>query len=225
MNNHNEEGQWDFSFLGKVGGSVLENAAFILGAFLLFSRTSDLMTAFAPASFLGYTGIEAVYGMLSALMVEGLLFSIKFSIGRSRNSIAWVWNIILLAVTFGISALAQSIDSFVVRETLTSQPAEIQWAISWGVPLIPAIVVGVLMVKSVFDSIPPGALEGLVDSVSRAKNKAQGDDYPFPKQIGAAKKQAEFAARQNGRQGGREPIPEQAERGGGGHDPKGERPE
>ena len=216
MNNHNEEGQWDFSFLGKVGGSVLENAAFMLGAFLLFSRTSDLMTAFAPKTFLGYEGIEAVYGMMAALMVEGLLFAVKFSIVKSKNSIAWVWNIVLLAVTFGISALAQSIDSFVVRETLTSQPAEIQWAISWGVPLIPAIVVGVLMVKSVFDSVPPGALAGFG---TRKAGAQAADDYPFPKQIGAAKKQAEFAARQNGRQAGSEPIPEQAERGGG-HDPK-----
>src|SRR3990167_8863584 len=124
MNNHNDEGQWDFSFLGKVGGSVLENAAFILGAFLLFSRTSDLMTAFAPSSFLGYAGIEAVYGMLSALMVEGVLFGIKISIGRLRNSIAWLWNILLLAVVFIISALAQTVDSFVVRETLAEQPAE-----------------------------------------------------------------------------------------------------
>jgi len=186
MSNHNDDEQWDFSFLGKVGGSVLENAAFILGAFLLFSRTSDLMTAFAPSSFLGYEGIEAVYGMLSALMVEGLLFSIKFSIGRSRNSVAWVWNLVLLAVTFSISAWAQTIDSFVVRQTLSEQSAELQWAVAWGVPLIPAIIVGVLMVKSVFDGIPPGALEGLADSMARAKRKIE--DYPFPKQIGGVKK-------------------------------------
>src|SRR3990167_8238889 len=96
--------------IGKILAWVIENLIFFVGSLLLFAKTSDLMTAFAPHTFMGYVGVEAIYGFTSALLVEGVFVLTKLLIGRSPNALAWLWNIVLISATFAISALAQTID-------------------------------------------------------------------------------------------------------------------
>lgn len=140
--------------IGKILAWIIENFIFFVGSVLLFAKTSDLMTAFAPHSFMGYTGIESIYGFVAACLVEGVFVLTKILVSRSPNALAWMWNIVLIVVTFAISALAQTIDSFVVRDTLSSQPSEIQLLVQWGVPMIPSLVVAIILVKTVIDSLP-----------------------------------------------------------------------
>lgn len=146
--------------------------AFILGAILMFSKTSDLMTNFAPSSFMGYEGNSAIYGMGVALMVEGLMVAMKFKamFERAKGMIEWAWDIILTLVPFGISAAAQSIDSFIIKDTLASQPSEIQLLVTWGVPAIPAVVIGLILVRGFIESAPTGMFKNVGVSTNAPAN-------------------------------------------------------
>lgn len=144
----------DVDFGGCVGW-VVENVVFMLGMFLMFAKTVDLMSAFAPSSFMGYTGVEYWYGFAVGCMVEGALIVMKFLVGRPKNVIEWVWNVILLVVPFAISALAQVFDSFMVRDVIGKQPESIQQFVAWFVPSIPTIIVLLFVGKAIFASIPP----------------------------------------------------------------------
>lgn len=149
----NEEPKEQADFGGCMA-ALIENAAFILGALLMFSKTVDLMSAFAPKVFLGYVGIEGIYGLAVGLMIEGMLVALKFGLGRPKNVIEWGWNILLILAPFVISALAQVFDSFVIRDTLSQQPQEIQVFVMWFVPSIPTLIVGLFVGKAILASIP-----------------------------------------------------------------------
>jgi hypothetical protein len=140
----------------KTLGEILtiENGILLLGSILLFAKTTELMTAFAPKQIFGYTGIEVFYGMACAIMVEGLFVTMKFQISRSTNPYSWGWNLILIVIPFVISALAQAIDSFMIQKTLAGQPPAVQFLVAWGVPMVPALIVGLVLVRSVLESVP-----------------------------------------------------------------------
>lgn len=147
---------------------VILFGAFLLGAGLMFSKTSDLMTNFAPSEFMGYEDIELIYGIGVSLMVEGLMVAMKFKsmFQRAKNMIEWGWDVVLTLVPFAISALAQSIDSFVIKDTLADQPGEIQLLIQWGVPAIPAVVIGLIVVRGFIESAPAGMFGGFANATS-----------------------------------------------------------
>lgn len=135
-------------------GSVVENLTFVLGMGLMFSKTVDLLTAFAPTSFMGYVGVEGYYGLACGLLVEGALVVMKFLLPYSKNPAQWLWNAALILTPFLISALAQPIDSMIVRQTIVDQPQEIQLFVTWFVPSIPTLIIGMFIGKSILDSMP-----------------------------------------------------------------------
>ncbi len=143
----------EFDFGGCIA-VVMENGAFALGMLLMFSKTVDLMSAFAPKSILGYVGIESWYGLAVGVLIEGALFVMKLLLPRPKNVFDWAWNVVVVLVPFAISALAQVFDSFVVRETLAQQPQEIQVFVTWFVPSIPTIIMALFIGKAIFSSIP-----------------------------------------------------------------------
>jgi len=134
--------------------TAVSNGVFIVAALVLFAKTADLFTAFAPSHLFGYEGIASYYGIVVGLMVEGVFVASKFMIGNAKNPIAWLWNLALIIVTFSISAVAQSIDSMMVAETLSQQPVEVQLAVTWLVPMVPAAVVGMILLQAVVETIP-----------------------------------------------------------------------
>jgi hypothetical protein len=133
---------------------VVENVVFFLGMVLMFTRTSDLMTAFAPATLFGYTGVETAYGFAVACLVEGALFVMKLTLSRAKNVVDWLWNVVVVIAPFLISALAQIIDSFQVKQTLTQQPPSIQLFVAYFVPSVPSLIVVLLIGKSIFSTMP-----------------------------------------------------------------------
>ena len=144
-------------------GWVLEWIVFILGAVLMFAKTSELLSTFAPKEWLGYVGIESLYGAVSALMVEGLFVAIKLTNdpvlnGRNHSISQWFTNAVIMVFPFVISVFAQPIDAFVIQGTLSNQPQELQVLVSWGVPMIPGLIVGMLLFKSLISSLPSGIL-------------------------------------------------------------------
>jgi hypothetical protein len=143
--------QTDWSGCAKL---VVENGVFALGMLLMFSKTVDLLEKFAPSNIFGYTGIEVYYGIAVGCLVEGALFIMKLTLPSAKNPVEWIWNVVVIILPFLISGLAQVFDSFITRDTLSQQPAEIQFFVSWFVPSIPTIIVFLLIGKSIFSSIP-----------------------------------------------------------------------
>ena len=140
--------------LGGCAMWAIENGTFFLGMVLMFSKTVDLMVAFAPATIFGFSGLEVFYGMGVGLLVEGAAFVMKLTLPRAKNTMDWLWNVFVVALPFIISALAQIFDSFQVRSTMQAQPAWIQIFISWFVPSIPSVIIGALIGKAIFSSMP-----------------------------------------------------------------------
>lgn len=155
---------------GSIGCfQIVLFGVFILGTMLMFSKTADLMAAFAPSSIGGYTGLEVVYGIAVALLVDGLVAAMKLKIlfmGRSQSAIAWGWDIILTLFPFMISSFAQVFDSFMVRDTLQSQPETVQFLATWGIPLVPALIVLGILIYGFIESAPEGLFEGVHDGTT-----------------------------------------------------------
>ena len=156
----------NFDFSGCVA-TIVENGVFLLGMLLMFSKTVDLMSAFAPSSIMGYKGVETYYGLACGILIEGSLFVMKLLLSRSKNPFDWIWNIVVVIVPFIISALAQVFDSFLIRETMQSQPQEIQIFVNWFVPSIPTIIMALMIGKSIFANIPAGIGPKGMPTVSR----------------------------------------------------------
>lgn len=108
--------------LSHVINMIVENLVFFVAAVVLFFKTSELLATFAPATILGYDNLGGAYGMVCALLVEGLLAVTKWSLDKKDNSMAWGYKIGLLIVTFLISASAQVVDGLMIRDTLSQQP-------------------------------------------------------------------------------------------------------
>ena len=154
MNNQNNQ-NFDYSawFQNLLAG-LIENGAFLLGMALMFSKTVDLMTAFAPSTILGYEGVEVWYGVAVGVLIEGALFVMKLLLPRPKNVLDWLWNVVVILVPFALSGFAQVFDSFVVRDTLSQQPDSIRVLVAWFVPSIPTIIMALFIGKAIFASMP-----------------------------------------------------------------------
>jgi hypothetical protein len=132
MENNSEKTIWD----GVLG------LAMFVAAIMLYFKTAQVMTVFAPSTMFGYTGLEVLFGNVSALLVEGIILALHF-IPSMQNDSAKVFKWFL----FSISAFCQVVDGFVVQNTLSQQPESIRFLVSWGVPLIPTLIfLGLLII-------------------------------------------------------------------------------
>jgi hypothetical protein len=117
--------------------------ALLVSASVLYFKTAQVMTAFAPSVVFGYTGLEVLFGNINALLVEGIVLALHFIPSMQKNESAMFFTWFL----FTISALCQVIDGFLMQNTLAQQPASIQFIVSWGIPLIPTIIfLGLLLI-------------------------------------------------------------------------------
>jgi hypothetical protein len=122
--------------------------AMLVAAIMLYFKTAQVMTVFAPSVVFGYTGLEVLFGQVSAMLVEGVLLALHFLPSVKKNEAAQAFKWFL----FAISAFCQVIDGFVVQNSLESQPASIQFLVSWGVPLIPTLIfLGLLIIGKTDD--------------------------------------------------------------------------
>lgn len=150
----------------QIGGrsciQVLSLIVFLWGALMMFPKTVDLLSKFSPDEFLGYVGLAAYWAMGSALLIEGVMvvMKIKTWISPARNLIEWGWDAILTLIPYILSMLAQIFDGMVVRETITQQPEEIQLLITFLVPALPGLMIGLLSIFALVESAPPGMFGG-----------------------------------------------------------------
>jgi len=176
-----QENTSTFDF-GGCAQWIVENGVFVLGMFLMFARTVDIATAFAPNEFMGYENVEQWYGLAVGIMVEGALLVMKFTIGRPQNLFEWLWNVVLIIFPFAISALAQVFDSQMIRDTMSTQPETTQQFIAVFIPSIPTVIIGLFIGKAILHSIPP-ELAGKYATVGRAL----GENKPMQNIVGKAK--------------------------------------
>ena len=141
----------------KAFASIIDNGVFFIAAAVLFLKTSEVLALFAPSTILGYSNIGWLYGGICALLVEGVLIASKYTLPSDRTGYAWLYNVMLIVVTFSISAAAQITDGFMVKQTLADQPVAIQFIVNWGVPLVPSIVLALVLGKTIFATLPEDA--------------------------------------------------------------------
>lgn len=155
-NNQNEYG-------GRGCIQLLTLGAFCWGALMMYPKTVDLLSNFAPNEFMGYTDMAGWWAMGSAMLIEGVMVILKFKmwIYPARNLVEWAWDGILTIAPFVMSALAQVFDGMLVRDTLTSQPEQIQMMVDWGVPLLPSFVIGLMIIYAMIESAPPRLFGGI----------------------------------------------------------------
>jgi len=137
--------------------------AFGWGALMMYPKTVDLLTNFAPDEFMGLLDMAGWWGMGSALLIEGVMVVLKLKMWLypARNLVEWMWDAILSISPFALSAVAQVFDSMLVRGTLEKQPPQIQLLVDYGVPIIPSVIIGLMIVYGLIESAPKGLFGGM----------------------------------------------------------------
>lgn len=120
---------------------AFSSLAIVVCTAILFSRTSDVMSFFAPAWIGIVFGLDAnsastLFGWVNAAMVEGEILALHFHPGAHGHAPAqWVkW------ILIGISAACQIFDGSIITNTMSRQSEMIKIVFSTGVPLIPLLV-------------------------------------------------------------------------------------
>lgn len=124
------------------GDAVLDWVV-IVAAFLLFFRTADILSYFAPSNLNDLFGFDVslIYGAVCALLVEGAMLALHFN---KRASIHTPAQVVKWAL-FVISGVCQVFDGFVITDTLAQQTDTMKAIFSYGVPLVPLLVVGMVV--------------------------------------------------------------------------------
>lgn len=177
----------------KTGnGDKVLDAGVVIAAAILFFRTADVLSVFAPTILNDILGMDVafIYGVVCALLVEGLALALHFNRRAQFSGTAQAVKWTLLV----ISGVCQVFDGFVVTDTLSRQTDTMRFIFSWGVPLIPLLIM--VMVFGIGrlpeeDGTQPDKVpfQGVVPSIKKvlygeAKNPTQaaraGDQSPPP---------------------------------------------
>jgi hypothetical protein len=120
---------------------VFWDIAVVCAAAILYFKTSEVMTAIAPLTLLGQTGLQNLYGLGVAALIEGVCLAIHFIKAFRGNTAAQAYKWFL----FGVSAFCQFMDRFFVLDTsVTSANIEFFKFLTYGIPVF--ILGGLLLV-------------------------------------------------------------------------------
>src|SRR5215211_5917745 len=86
------------------------DVATIIAAAMLYMKTSEVMTAIAPLTLLGQTGLQVLYGTITAALIEGVTLALHFVRGLrgSQNATVYKWFL------FAVSGFCQFLDKQMV---------------------------------------------------------------------------------------------------------------
>lgn len=126
----------------KNGSNGFVDAAVVILAILLFFRTADVLTHFAPPLASQILGADAswLYAILMAFWIEGVALAFHFDKRAHNHAPANITKWILL----GISALCQVYDGQIVTDSISQMSGPMKIGFQWGVPLLPIFVVVLL---------------------------------------------------------------------------------
>lgn len=118
------------------------DAAIVAAAFALYSKTQEVMTALAPVTLFGQTGLSLIYGFGVAALIEGVTLALHFLRRFDGNARAEGYKWFL----FGISTFCQFLDQAIVKDT--ANQSEMETFFAWiALGIVPAIFFGLLWVK------------------------------------------------------------------------------
>ena len=140
--------------IGQVIDAFIDWAVFIGASGICMLRTIEIFSQFSPNKILGFEGVQTLYGIMSALLVEGLLVVVKISLSTTKNAWNWVFNIVLIGLLWGVSSAAQVGDYLLNSDKLAQLPPEIQAFVTIGIPLVPSIILLAVMIRGVIRSTP-----------------------------------------------------------------------
>ena len=144
--------------IGQVIDGFIDWAVFIGASGICMLRTAEIFSHFSPDKILGFSGVSTLYGIMSALLVEGLLIVVKISLTSTKTAWNWLFNILLIALLWGVSAAAQVGDYLLSASLLAQQPPEIQGLVTYGIPLVPSVILLAVMARGVIRTIPADLL-------------------------------------------------------------------
>jgi hypothetical protein len=126
----------------KKGRNGFIDTAVVVLAILLFFRTADVLTNFAPPILNNLVGadISWLYAAVMAFFVEGIALAFHFDARAHRHTPAIIVKWVLLA----ISALCQVFDGNIIAGTVSQMSGPMKLGFQWGVPLLPIFVVVLL---------------------------------------------------------------------------------
>lgn len=111
----------------------------IIGALIMFIKTADVLSYFAPTNLNAIIGLDVsvIYGGISATLVEGAALALHFN-SRAKLSVAAQvakWTLM------GISALCQVFDGYIATGSAAQMSDTLKFGLQFGVPLVPLIVI------------------------------------------------------------------------------------
>jgi hypothetical protein len=126
----------------KRGSNGFTDAAVVVLAILLFFRTADVLTYFAPPLLNNMVGMDVswLYAVVMAFFVEGVALAFHFDARAHKHTPAIIVKWTLLA----ISGLCQVFDGNIVSGTIAEMSGPMKVGFQWGVPLLPIFVVVLL---------------------------------------------------------------------------------
>lgn len=161
--------------MNKTGsGNRILDWAVIIVAGLLFFKTADVAGYFAPTNLNYILGMDAswLYGVVCALIVEGVALALHFDPRTSLSSTAQIvkWTLLVM------SGAAQIFDGYIATGTEASMSEPLKLGLQYGVPLIPLIVLVLLFaIGRLPDDGTPTARVGLKHRLPNWKQIWHGD--------------------------------------------------
>lgn len=107
-------------------------------------KTSELMAHFAPDNIFGFTGVAGYYGFACMLLIEGLFVVMKYRLERQMPDNARIITGVFAGILWGVSFIAQGLDSIVMDGAIETLPVEMQLLVTWIIPAVPALVMGAM---------------------------------------------------------------------------------
>lgn len=122
----------------KTGRNGFVDVGIVVLAILLFFRTADVLSYFAPGYINNLIGTDVswLYAGVMAFFVEGLAVAYHFDRRTKHYTRAKIamWTLI------GISALCQMFDGNIITNNLANMGGPLKTTFQYGVPLLPIFI-------------------------------------------------------------------------------------
>lgn len=146
---------------------------FMFGSFMMFAKTANLLGKFAPDDWFGLS--PADYGFAAALIIEGFLVwrKVKMWLLPPNNFVEWATDIVTTFIPFGLSLMAQVIDSYVTTGLINSMTQEQKTLIT----TIVSLLIGIPLLLDIGRTTIENAPAGIFDTIK--SNERGGLDGVF----------------------------------------------
>jgi hypothetical protein len=167
--------------VGQVLDGFIDWAVFIGASGICMLRSMELFSRYSPETVFGFADVKIWYGVLSALLVEGLLVVIKVSMSHTKTAWNWLFNLGLIVMLWAMSAGAQVLDPIINKGQFDTLPGPVQGLVTIGIPLIPSLILAAVMARGLIRTIPDELTEQAAKT--RAGQFFEGRSAPAFQQV------------------------------------------